>query len=365
MHARIPQEQREQQIKQLCEGTLYSFTGWDGEYKNSQSRVVIKCESHGVQSITIANFIHGYSRCTGCRYEKARRTNVRSEQETVLLLQSKGFQFLRWKEPYVNQYSVAIFHCEAHGEYEKDVAHALLRDAKCQKCSGLYRWSREEREQQITNKNRRYKFLGWVTDYKNNSSRIKMQCEFGHEWNVSLASYLDKPIGCPRCGGTGRYEEQELIERMNDSLKEGTKFLRWVNGYGNHRKAIFECCLHGEWTTSASSVIHQGSGCPACAVSGFNPTLKGYVYCLRSEDGQSVKVGISNYLSKRIRQLKRNTPFDFHLIENVKFENGHHARQLEKLFHQSFASANLTGFDGATEWLKWTPEIQGWFRFLK
>lgn len=38
MAARIPQEVREQQIAELCEGTIYSFVGWVGKFKGVRSK---------------------------------------------------------------------------------------------------------------------------------------------------------------------------------------------------------------------------------------------------------------------------------------------------------------------------------------
>ncbi len=195
MPAALSREEREQQIHALCENTIYSFVGWDGEYENGHSKAIIKCQKHSFHSISVWNFLKRGNRCKQCSNEKRRFSNARTETETLVLLTEKGFQFLRWKESYFNQYSVAVFHCEAHGEYEKDIVHALSRGAKCQKCSGLYRWTQEEREQQVINKNKNYTFMGWVSGYKNNTSRIKMLCNLGHEWNTSLASYVDKDIG--------------------------------------------------------------------------------------------------------------------------------------------------------------------------
>lgn len=364
MPAALSQEEREQQIHALCENTIYSFVGWDGEYKNNKSKFILKCNKHSVQSISLNNFLSGKSRCVTCRYEKSRKTNSRTENQTITMLTQRGFKFLRWKDSYVNQYSVAIFRCEVHGEYETKLINALLKNAKCQKCSGAYRWTQEEREQQVIDKNENYTFLGWVNGYVNNISRIKMQCESGHQWDTSLANYVNSLNGCPRCGGSFRYEEHELLNKINLSLKEGIRFFKWVSDYGTQSKAIFECDLHGQWITTVGCILYENSGCPACATTGYNPYIHGYLYALRSRCGSFIKIGISNKVESRFRTLRKKTPFEFDVVESIRFENGADARQWEKIFHEAFTSACLTGFDGSTEWLKWTPEIQGWFRFL-
>jgi len=52
-----------------------------------------------------------------------------------------------------------------------------------------------------------------------------------------------------------------------------------------------------------------------------------------------------------VQQLKSATPFDFHLIAKVK-TTGAEAMRKEKYYHRKYESAGLTGFDGATEWLR-------------
>lgn len=70
MAARIPQEVREQQIAELCEGTIYSFVGWVGKYTGKKSRFSMKCEKHGMWVTNSASFIHSRGRCPQCGIEK-------------------------------------------------------------------------------------------------------------------------------------------------------------------------------------------------------------------------------------------------------------------------------------------------------
>lgn len=233
MPAKISQEKREKQIKELCEGTIYSFVGWDGKYKNCYSKFIYRCEEHGEWSVRVDSFI----------------TNGR----------------------------------------------------RCPSCCGNRPFSQEEREKQIKElcEGTTYSFAGWDGEYKNNNSKFICRCE-----------------------------------------------------------------AHGEWSVSVNDFINSSKRCASCANYGYNPIKKGTLYCLRSECGQFVKIGISNNHKQRFAALNRSTPFDFHVIELFTHEDGSRAREWEKLFHQSFTSANLTGFDGCTEWLKWDPKIPEWFRFI-
>lgn len=217
---------------------------------------------------------------------------------------------------------------------------------------------------------RGYSFVRFVDDYVNAKSRIIANCRIHNEWELSINKALCGK-GCPKCKfdkiKTPPFTAGEAEKKLNSvlSLKDCT-FVRWEYAYVNQKsKAVCECPVHGQWVSSFTSLWNQKTGCPACGNYGFSSNLKGYLYCLRSRCGSKVKIGITNHPDKRIKQLKERTPFSFDIIEIIPFEDGIVARQMEKIFHENFTSASLTGFDGSTEWLVWTPEIQGWFRFLK
>lgn len=134
----------------------------------------------------------------------------------------------------------------------------------------------------------------------------------------------------------------------------GKRYDYSMANYDNtHTKVAIKCRIHGIFFMSPSNHL-AGKGCRGCAQYGFNSEKEGFVYFLMSEKG--IKVGITNNLSKRITRLANRTPFDFHIIANVK-TTGIEAICKEKYYHRKYESAHLTGFDGATEWLRYSPEL--------
>lgn len=123
------------------------------------------------------------------------------------------------------------------------------------------------------------------------------------------------------------------------------------------------CPIHGSFFQEPSNHL-SGKGCSGCKKSGFDQTKPATLYAIRSDCGQYVKVGITNNFRQRFSKLKRVTPFDVSVIERIECD-GQTARQFEKMFHDKFESAGFTGFDGATEWLRWSTELQYWLRLLK
>ena len=187
-----------------------------------------------------------------------------------------------------------------------------------------------------------------------------------------------------------KYTAQERESQISQ-LCEGTiySFVRWVDGYsnpksrficacekhgdkydyskviyaGNKTKVTIRCHQHGDFKQTPANHL-SGQGCPGCAQSGFDQTKPATMYAIRSDCGQYVKIGITNNFKRRFRKLKHVTPFDVSVIERIECD-GQTARQFEKMFHDKFESAGFTGFNGATEWLRWSTELQYWLRLLK
>lgn len=304
MSKRISQETRERQISDLCNGTQYSFVKWCDKYINCRSKFICRCESHGEWVVAVDNFMKG-SRCPTCAGVK-RWTSDERELQISELCNNTQYSFKNWVATYSGKDSNFICHCESHGDYITSVHSFINLGHRCQMCSG-YKSSIRRR-----------------TSKENRESKIK-------------------------------------------NLMTGTpySFIGW-NGEYKNRNSVFNysCSFHGRCSVSVTKFINDGVRCPSCANKGYNISLSGVLYALRSEDGLVVKVGISNVVNKRLTQLRRSTPFNFETIELLHFEDGSLPPEFEKMFHDKFDNAGLSGFDGCTEWLKWTPDIQYWFRLL-
>ncbi len=174
-------------------------------------------------------------------------------------------------------------------------------------------------------------------------------CFKGHCWSTSLQSVLNG-TGCPDCAGNARLN----INKINKILKErNIKCISFSTNISN--KSKFECQHGHQWSASPRNVIHGGNGCPICSNHGFNIGKDAFLYVLISEHNH-IKIGITNNINKRIKTLRRNTPFSFELIK-VYENKGIVIFNLEKYFHNKYQSAGLTGFEGYTEWLKYDKHL--------
>lgn len=310
MTARIPQEVREQQIAELCEGTIYSFVGWVGKYIGKKSRFSMKCEKHGIWVTNSASFVHSRGRCAQCGIEKNAAkyvvpTHVRERQ--------------------------ILDKCETTGDI----------------------------------------FLGWESSHKNNESNIHLKCQNHGDFIIKFSKYVLGGQGCSICGRERQKKaatidkEKRLFQINKRCLEIGYTFEGWVTEYEScESKMTISCSQHGRWVVDVSHFLNHETGCPTCGVGGFKGNSPGYLYLLASDCGGYLKVGVSNNIQRRLRELKYNTPFGFNAVRIKCFAIGQNAIQWEKIFHSTFKNANMVDFDGATEWLKWDNEIPLWFDFI-
>ena len=241
-------------------------------------------------------------------------------------------------------------------------ARRLTKELKRRLEVTVRKLSKKELEMRISEAGSgKYKLVGWSLDGDFGShKRFVVKCVIcEYEWD-SDASHLMRGSGCPNCakfvrGSKRRMPELDVINNINSI--SGVRFIRWLDEYrGNRSKAVCECDLFHTWSATVNNIIDRLTGCPSCANRGFQLDETGYLYSLRSECGQYIKVGISNDPKRRHKQLEKRTPFKFNLIEQISGD-GAKIAALEKYFHNKYERAGFTGFDGCTEWLMCTPQL--------
>jgi hypothetical protein len=117
-----------------------------------------------------------------------------------------------------------------------------------------------------------YKFVGWVGEYTNASSRAIINCKYHGEWSVTSCSFV-RGSRCPKCGDVRgsqkqRYCPVELGQQLQElAAIDGLTFAGWVDGYKNvTSKALINCPEHGDWSVRVNHFFNNGTRCPGCAV---------------------------------------------------------------------------------------------------
>lgn len=95
-----------------------------------------------------------------------------------------------------------------------------------------------------------------------------------------------------------------------------------------------------------------------------NKAFRGaFIYILKADGFNMVKIGVSNRPDIRFRGLWDKTPFTFSLLEMIEFPDLHQAYEVERLIHKKLSPYrmskgnyvelfNTDSFDGYTEWFE-------------
>lgn len=277
-----------------------------------------------------------------------------------------SIRFIRWFDVYANNRSYAVCECLTCGNEWIARVGNLLSGKSCPKCSHFNRHAgrrvpKDERVSQI-NSIDGVTFVSWHGDeYRNNNAKIVVRCHLGHEWIVSVNNLVNHGRGCPKCSDLRKTKIRQVpsierIKQIND--RDNISFISWKGDYhGSYSFANVKCEIDGyEWCATVNNLVNHKRGCPRCSRTGYDNSRVGNMYALRSECGGHVKIGITNRDNDRFSELKRNTPFNFSIIEKVSGD-GLHIQEIERYFHGKYERSGFSGFDGATEWLVCTPEL--------
>lgn len=281
--------------------------------------------------------------------------------EEAFTYEGKGYTLVGLVGEFVGAKSRVLYACPRHGNKEMTINH-LSKGKRCAECAGCaaVAWPRRKEmvESWLINHGGRYSidpnYDG--SNYKNASSEIPLLCK-DHGPFTLKSGHIKRGQGCYQCGyivsgDKRRSVAEDVISRIK-GLDTRYTFAGFIGGvYVNSRTKVIRVCReHGEFHTSVSKILHKVQGCPSCANYGYDDSKPGHLYGLLSACGKYLKIGITNKLEQRLRQLKSATPFEFHVLNVYKDVNGTRCRMLEGYFHKTHESAGLSGFDGATEWM--------------
>jgi len=96
--------------------------------------------------------------------------------------------------------------------------------------------------------------------YVNNRTKLLWQCRYGHQWKATPHAVKDAQQWCPYCAGNRKGTIEEM-QRLAE--KRGGKCLS--DNYVNRKtKLLWECAKDHQWEARPSD-IKRGSWCPSCA----------------------------------------------------------------------------------------------------
>ncbi|MCX5939370.1 MAG: zinc-ribbon domain-containing protein, partial [Cyanobium sp. LacPavin_0920_WC12_MAG_62_9] len=219
--------------------------------------------------------------------------------------------------------------CKLGHSYKSTVKSRAISGTSCPICSGN-QVLRGFNDLTTTHPDLAIQAVGWNSDdYISGSHPRKLwRCDLGHEWFAQIKSRALTGNNCPICGNF------QVLPGFNDLATTHPELsqqaFNWdpttvVSGSSQKRKWI--CPIMHTWTASINSRTNQsnggGSGCPSCAVTGFDPNKDGYFYFLEHLNWEMYQIGITNHPGDRLKShnklgwdaLELRGPMDGHLTQ--------------------------------------------------
>lgn len=240
--------------------------------------------------------------------------------------------------------------CKKHG-----VFHILVnnhqRGAGCIECSGTKQKTREERiKQAVSIHGDRYDYSK-LPENVTGKKHVTIVCPIHGDFKCTLTNHITHKSGCPSCSNKIPRDYEKFIKQATDA--HGDKYGYKLYDDVSHSSLITIICpSHGEFKQKVGAHI-VGKGCQSCGSNSLSMDEEAVVYVLKTEG--MFKVGVSSRIETRIKMLKHSTPFDFEVIHIKQFKSRTEAFKAEKEILNIYDSAELSGFNGASEWLLGDP----------
>lgn len=177
-----------------------------------------------------------------------------------------------------------------------------------------------------------------IEEYKGNKIKIKHQCVEGHIVEIRPDNVL-MGAGCKVCKGKTPYTNETFDEELKN--RGLFRLSRIGDIFGVNNKSKFRCnsCNH-EWMTLPYSVLN-GSGCPECAIFGFNRGEPAYLYYVKlsNNDKTYYKIGVTN---KDPKHRFKHTKLVVEFIKIKYFDRGANAELEENKILVEFKKHRVT-----------------------
>ena len=187
--------------------------------------------------------------------------------------------------------------------------------------------------------------------------KLTWKCSRGHIFESSIENRR-RGDGCQFCSG------RQCLTGFNDIQTTDPKLAMQAVGWdpkkvtrGSGRKLRWKCQLGHTWLATPNtrtSTNNNGSGCPGCEVTGFNPEKDAYVYLIKHTAWKMLQIGITNSPKSRLAKHRQKGWIQIDIVGPIK---GSKAKSIERqlltyLKVKKIKTANkLNGkkFDGWTE----------------
>lgn len=190
-------------------------------------------------------------------YPKTDRKEL-SIQKMLAVANSKNGECLSTE--YLNNTTPLLWRCEKGHEWEAS-PNKIKSGSWCHHCAGNMKSTIEEIIQLVQQRGGKC----FSNSYKNNYTKIDIECEQGHRF-ISAAKSIKKGNWCPQCAINERANKRRLsIEDMQVLAKRKQGKCLSTSYTDSNTKLLWECLNHHQFYSKPGNV-NSGKWCPKCAI---------------------------------------------------------------------------------------------------
>lgn len=317
-------------------------------YIAAVQHVTINCPIHGGFLQRPVNHLMGRG-CPNCGGSKSLTFEKFIERANA----KHGYRYDYSEVKFKNVESKIRIICPEHGAFNQQLM-SHLKGFNCPKCGNQSKAEKLKQpleeflsEARISHGNK-YDYSEVV--YTNAQTKVKIICPEHGPFYQRPANHI-REVGCSQCshaiaGLERRLTTEEFVERAR--LVHGSKYnyskAQYTRGL---EKVEIICSEHGSfWQSPATHTMGNKSGCPGCAIPGYDQTKPGLLYYLAVTTNNSetlYKIGITNLtVEKRFpnADLAR-----IRVIRTWQFSKGIEAANRELAVLREFSDDIYTGPD--------------------
>lgn len=277
-------------IKLIVETAGYTLLS---NNKPLDNMIMVRCPAGHEYKVNYDCFIRRGTRCTMC---SGRRKYTYGEAKSII---EKEMGYLLLSSEYSNSHNKLIVKCPKGHEYGVSLK-CFIRGDRCGRCAGKCRYKFEEVKKIIEDQN----YILLSESYINSSTKLKLKCPAGHEYNVTLTGFI-RGSRCTACTGYCKLSF-EMVKKNIES--EGYTLIS--DHYVNSGSYLQMICPEGHEYTAVYESFQQGKRCKFCYL--LNKESKG----VQKIKHNLIQWNINYATEHRFPDCKnqKTLPFDFSIL---------------------------------------------------
>jgi REP element-mobilizing transposase RayT len=201
----------------------FGYTLLSDTYKNALSKLLIRCPEGHEYKVKFNKFQQG-RRCFTCSHNKQALTY----EYVKSYIESFGYTLL--SDTYVNDHSKLLVRCPEGHEYKARFSKFKM-GRRCPVCSGKQKHTYKYVKEYIES----FDYILLSTTYVNAKTKLRVRCFKGHEYEVTFNNF-QRGCRCPFCSNNtskGEIEVQDFIESLGYDIvrNDRTKIINILTGH--------------------------------------------------------------------------------------------------------------------------------------